>query len=101
MPKDTPKPILVGQHCKGCGRCIEACAQGCIEAGTAIDPGTGLMPVVLHLEKCTACGLCFDACPEPYGLLPEGLPQVAAPPPGAGPTYRTRHHNAPASPGRL
>ena len=72
MPKEKPKPVLVGQHCKGCGRCIEACAHGCIETGTQIDPATGLLPVLLHLEKCTGCGLCFDACPEPYGLLPEG-----------------------------
>jgi 2-oxoglutarate ferredoxin oxidoreductase subunit alpha/2-oxoisovalerate ferredoxin oxidoreductase alpha subunit len=72
MPKEKPKPVLVGEHCKGCGRCIEACAHGCIDAGTQIDPATGLLPVVLHLEKCTGCGLCFDACPEPYGLLPEG-----------------------------
>jgi pyruvate/2-oxoacid:ferredoxin oxidoreductase alpha subunit/NAD-dependent dihydropyrimidine dehydrogenase PreA subunit len=78
MPKEKPKPFLVGQHCKGCGRCIEACAHGCIEAGTHIDPATGLLPVVLHLEKCTGCGLCFDACPEPYGLLPEGYSRVSA-----------------------
>jgi pyruvate/2-oxoacid:ferredoxin oxidoreductase alpha subunit len=39
--------------------------------GTEIDPRTGLIPVVLHLESCSACGLCFDACPEPYGLAPE------------------------------
>jgi len=38
--------------------------------GSEIHPGTGLMPVVLHLESCTGCGLCFDACPEPYGLMP-------------------------------
>jgi pyruvate/2-oxoacid:ferredoxin oxidoreductase alpha subunit/NAD-dependent dihydropyrimidine dehydrogenase PreA subunit len=79
MSKEKPKPVLVGEHCKGCGRCIEACAHGCIEAGTQIDPATGLLPVVLHLDKCTGCGLCFDACPEPYGLLPEGYsPDPAA-----------------------
>jgi pyruvate/2-oxoacid:ferredoxin oxidoreductase alpha subunit/NAD-dependent dihydropyrimidine dehydrogenase PreA subunit len=66
-----PKPVLVPEYCKACGRCIEACVHKCIEAGTAIHPGTGLMPVVLHLEACTACGLCFEACPEPYGLMPE------------------------------
>jgi pyruvate/2-oxoacid:ferredoxin oxidoreductase alpha subunit len=38
--------------------------------GSDIHPGTGLVPVVLHLEHCTGCGLCFDACPEPYGLMP-------------------------------
>ena len=78
MPKEKPKPVLVGQHCKGCGRCIEACAHGCIETGTQIDSATGLLPVVLHLEKCTGCGLCFDACPEPYGLLPEGYSRPPA-----------------------
>ena len=71
MPQAKPKPVLVPEHCKGCGRCIESCAHHCIEAGTEIDPATGLIPVVLHLESCTACGLCFDACPEPYGLLPD------------------------------
>jgi pyruvate/2-oxoacid:ferredoxin oxidoreductase alpha subunit len=39
--------------------------------GTEINPQTGLVPVVLHLENCSACGLCLDACPEPYGLAPQ------------------------------
>jgi pyruvate/2-oxoacid:ferredoxin oxidoreductase alpha subunit/NAD-dependent dihydropyrimidine dehydrogenase PreA subunit len=64
------RPLLVAECCKGCGRCIEACARHCIEEGVAIDAATGLVPVILHLEECTACGLCFDACPEPYGLRP-------------------------------
>jgi pyruvate/2-oxoacid:ferredoxin oxidoreductase alpha subunit/NAD-dependent dihydropyrimidine dehydrogenase PreA subunit len=69
------KPVLRAEYCKGCARCIEACAHHCIELGKEIHPGTGLTPVVLHLDDCTACGLCFDACPEPYGLLPEGAPE--------------------------
>jgi pyruvate/2-oxoacid:ferredoxin oxidoreductase alpha subunit/NAD-dependent dihydropyrimidine dehydrogenase PreA subunit len=71
MPKTRPRPVLASEYCKGCGRCIEACAHHCIAAGTEIHPGTGLVPVSLDLERCTACGLCFDACPEPHGLLPE------------------------------
>jgi pyruvate/2-oxoacid:ferredoxin oxidoreductase alpha subunit/NAD-dependent dihydropyrimidine dehydrogenase PreA subunit len=71
MPKSRPRPILAPQYCKGCLRCVESCAHHCIVPGTEIHPGTGLTPVVLHLDDCTACGLCFDACPEPYGLLPE------------------------------
>jgi pyruvate/2-oxoacid:ferredoxin oxidoreductase alpha subunit/NAD-dependent dihydropyrimidine dehydrogenase PreA subunit len=66
--REKPKPFLLPQFCKGCGRCIEACAKHCIELAEGINPETGLVPVVLHLEDCTACGLCFDACPEPYGL---------------------------------
>ena len=67
-----PRPSLVTECCKGCERCIDACARHCIEAGSTIHPATGLVPVTLHLDDCTACGLCFDACPEPYGLRPEG-----------------------------
>jgi len=68
---EKPKPFLLPQYCKGCGRCIEACAKHCIEMGTEIDPRTGLIPVVLDLTNCSACGLCMTACPEPYGLAPE------------------------------
>jgi len=71
MAEERPRPVLVPEYCKGCGRCIDACAHGCIEPGAEINPATGLVPVVLHLEKCTGCGLCLDACPEPYGLVAE------------------------------
>ncbi|MEZ4649434.1 MAG: 3-methyl-2-oxobutanoate dehydrogenase subunit VorB [Candidatus Eisenbacteria bacterium] len=66
--KDRPKPILLPQLCKGCGRCIEACPRGCIQMGTEIDQESGLVPVVVDRETCNACGLCITACPEPYGL---------------------------------
>ena len=75
-----PKPVLQVEYCKGCGRCIDACAKHCIEAGTEIHAGTGLAPVLLHLEDCSGCGLCFAACPEPYGLLPEGVRETARAP---------------------
>jgi pyruvate/2-oxoacid:ferredoxin oxidoreductase alpha subunit/NAD-dependent dihydropyrimidine dehydrogenase PreA subunit len=65
------RPVLSPEHCKGCGRCIDACALHCIEPGRDIHPGTGLVPVTLHLDACTGCALCLDACPEPYGLRPE------------------------------
>jgi pyruvate/2-oxoacid:ferredoxin oxidoreductase alpha subunit/NAD-dependent dihydropyrimidine dehydrogenase PreA subunit len=68
---ERPKPFLLPEYCKGCGRCIEACNKHCIEMGTEINPQTGLVPVVIHLENCSACGLCLTACPEPYGLAPE------------------------------
>lgn len=79
MATAKSRPVLVPDYCKGCGRCIDACAQHCIEAGREIDPATGLTPVVLHLEKCTGCGLCFDACPEPYGLMAETTVRKSGP----------------------
>jgi pyruvate/2-oxoacid:ferredoxin oxidoreductase alpha subunit/NAD-dependent dihydropyrimidine dehydrogenase PreA subunit len=73
MPRtvERPKPFLLPQYCKGCGRCIEACAKHCIEPGTEVNPETGLIPVVFDLDECSACGLCMSACPEPYGLAPQ------------------------------
>ncbi len=68
--REKPKPAIVPEYCKGCGRCISTCAQHCITMGTEINPLTGLIPVVIDLTTCTGCGLCFTACPEPYGLTP-------------------------------
>jgi pyruvate/2-oxoacid:ferredoxin oxidoreductase alpha subunit/NAD-dependent dihydropyrimidine dehydrogenase PreA subunit len=69
---ERPKPFVVPEYCKGCGRCISSCIQNCFTIGTEINPETGLIPIVLDLTQCNGCGLCFDACPEPYGLRPEG-----------------------------
>jgi pyruvate/2-oxoacid:ferredoxin oxidoreductase alpha subunit/NAD-dependent dihydropyrimidine dehydrogenase PreA subunit len=66
--KERPKPFLLPDYCKGCGRCISACAKGCISFDKEIDAATGYVPVVIDLETCNACGLCMDACPEPFGL---------------------------------
>lgn len=70
MPKERPKPFVLEQYCKGCGRCIDACPKHCIEEGTEINPLTGLIPIHLNLDACNGCALCIDACPEPYGLQP-------------------------------
>lgn len=72
--KERPKPFLLPEYCKGCGRCLDACAKDCITLSDQINPLTGLIPVVMDLTNCNACGLCMDACPEPYGLraTPEG-----------------------------
>jgi pyruvate/2-oxoacid:ferredoxin oxidoreductase alpha subunit/NAD-dependent dihydropyrimidine dehydrogenase PreA subunit len=69
--RERPKPFVVPEYCKGCGRCIDACPKHCITLGTEINPLTGLVPVALDLETCNGCGLCISACPEPFGLRPE------------------------------
>lgn len=73
--KERPKPFLIADYCKGCGRCIDACNKHCITPGDEINPLTGLVPVHLDLETCNGCALCISACPEPFGLrpIPEGL----------------------------
>jgi len=44
---ERPKPFVVPEYCKGCGRCIRSCSKGCIAIGTEINPETGLIPIVL------------------------------------------------------
>jgi pyruvate/2-oxoacid:ferredoxin oxidoreductase alpha subunit/NAD-dependent dihydropyrimidine dehydrogenase PreA subunit len=75
-----PKPGLEPEYCKGCNRCVEACAHGCLAPGQEINPMTGLVPVTLLLDDCNGCGVCVDACPEPYGLrVPDATPPRPAP----------------------
>ena len=45
--KVKPKPFLVPEYCKGCGRCVSVCVKGCIAFANEINPTTGLVPVVL------------------------------------------------------
>ena len=66
-----PKPFLEAEYCKGCLRCIDACAKDCITQGNQVHAGTGIVPVILNLEHCNGCQLCIQACPEPYGLRPQ------------------------------
>ncbi|MAF26834.1 MAG: 3-methyl-2-oxobutanoate dehydrogenase subunit VorB [Gemmatimonadota bacterium] len=68
-----PKPTLLPQICKGCGRCIAACPKDCIEMGQEIHQESGLVPVVVDWDICNGCGVCISACPEPYGLVPNGF----------------------------
>lgn len=86
--KSVAKPVLQPEYCKGCDRCIEACARGCLTAGTEIHPLSGLVPVSLDLSQCNACGLCIDACPEPWALVAQGAP--AARPVAAGDVSSSR-----------
>jgi len=63
--KERPKPFLVSDYCKGCGRCVSVCVKGCIAFADEINPTTGVVPVVLYLEKCTRRGPCLPSVPPP------------------------------------
>ena len=84
-----PKPGLEPEYCKGCNRCVDACAHGCIVPGQEINSQTGLVPVKLDLDECNGCALCVDACPEPYGMrLPDDAPARPRPRPTDIPSER-------------
>ncbi|MFN8177564.1 MAG: 4Fe-4S binding protein [bacterium] len=66
--KEHPKPLVLPQLCKGCGRCIDACPRHCITLGHDINQESGLIPILIDYDVCNGCGVCISACPEPYGL---------------------------------
>ncbi|MGN0013351.1 MAG: 3-methyl-2-oxobutanoate dehydrogenase subunit VorB [Candidatus Bruticola sp.] len=63
-----PKPLVIPQYCKGCGRCAAACPKQCIASTGEVSPETGYVPVSIDYSKCIGCGICCSSCPEPYAL---------------------------------
>lgn len=51
-PRDAGFSIT--EACIGCGQCLHACPQQCIDAGT---------PCRIRRENCLHCGLCAEVCP--------------------------------------
>ena len=57
-------------NCKGCGRCVAACPQKCLEIGEELN-AMGIKAVKYKGEGCISCGICFYNCPEPYAIKVE------------------------------
>ena len=111
-------PVLRASFCKGCNRCVDACARGCLSPGDRIDAASGVVPVAFDSTLCNGCNLCVDACPEPYGLMeaelgarlaqasrrpraagrpaPEAIPDAAVPLPALEPLVLKGTHAAAA-----
>jgi len=47
-----------------CGKCIEACSQGCLSAGTPVEGPAGEVKRLVNADysKCIGCGACVSAC---------------------------------------
>ena len=46
---------FITEDCIGCGSCLNACPQNCIESGS--------IPHVIEQEHCLHCGNCMNVCP--------------------------------------
>ena len=46
----------ISDSCSGCGLCLAACPQQCIDAGT--------VPLGIRNENCLMCGRCIEICPQ-------------------------------------
>ena len=68
----TAKPdkgtvVVNPEECKGCGLCVEACAQKVLRLSEGLNR-YGYHPAQYVGHGCNGCGLCFYACPEPGGM---------------------------------
>lgn len=55
------------EECKGCGLCVESCAQKVLRLGTHLNH-FGYHSAEYTGSGCNGCGLCFYACPEPGAI---------------------------------
>ena len=64
MPDNIMTHIVAFHRCTGCGICIAACPQHCLELQE--NSYGELNPVWRKQDSCTHCGFCMKVCPAEY-----------------------------------
>lgn len=65
-PSD-PQPLIDGEVCKGCGRCVAACPKHVLRLRGRMNR-SGVQPAEYTGSGCTGCAICFYNCPEPHAI---------------------------------
>jgi len=62
----VPRRVHVNRFCKGCGACVEACAQGALSVDVSkANPDEGRKgQAAIDKDKCILCGYCVEVCPQ-------------------------------------
>jgi aryl-alcohol dehydrogenase-like predicted oxidoreductase len=62
----VPRRLRINRFCKGCGACVEACAEEALSVDfSQADPSKGKKGhAVVDKDKCVLCAYCAEACPD-------------------------------------
>jgi NAD-dependent dihydropyrimidine dehydrogenase PreA subunit len=55
------------EECKGCGLCVESCAQKSLELSPELNH-YGVHPAQQRTDGCSGCAICYFVCPEPGAI---------------------------------
>jgi len=64
-PLKSPKPpLVILEHCNGCGRCYDDCPYGAITLVARTDELPFAQQAQVDEANCTRCGICIGSCPS-------------------------------------
>jgi len=57
-------PVVILDHCTGCGACVASCRVSAISLQTESPDGFGRKKAVVAYALCLSCGACILDCPH-------------------------------------
>lgn len=61
------KVVIAQDECKGCQRCVNACARNVLAMTKKLNV-MGFPCAEVINDRCIGCGICFYTCPEPGAI---------------------------------